>query len=251
MRSKYCLDFGYVHKYSTATEKIVSTFKVPCGKCKNCISFRKMDIYNRFIESKKYFVCDLEMWTFGTNLKYEIDPGEKNFCRLRNEINYSKVRNYWVRFMKVARQYYYRQHKKHGNFKIYLRAYEAGKNGYLHVHCLVPYVDHKKEYTYDGKIIRGLQPLYRQMWSNVTKIKNPNVNYSYRPELRPEQAIGYATKYLTKSNDAGMKRAVYIGKPLWWTYEKKKAKNPIQMNLDGESMEKQYFFRFSYQDDGN
>lgn len=183
------------------------TSPVPCRKCENCISLRKMDLVNRFKEFQTRSKEDksVEMWTFGTNWKYN-DPGA-----------YEYLKKCWVLFMKRVRNTVKYANSKYKFIPLF-RAYEYGKSGYLHVHVITLREGHRLKIQYKYEQYNGVHKLLRKIWSDVTEINNPNVNYTYRPSWDPLSAFKYSSKYLNKSE---LKNAHYMHRPLWRTKNKK------------------------------
>lgn len=198
------------------------SFTIPCRECTNCLNLRKIDLVNRFKElSAKQEITSVELWTFGTNWNFKIDRR-----------NYLKIKSAWDKFMKRLRntlKYY----ESKFEFIPLFRAYEYGKAGYLHVHLITIRQAHRIKITYKNEYYSGIHALARKIWSDVTDIKDPNVNYSYRPSFDPMSAFKYATKYVSKSINK-LPRAYYMHKPLW-----RKLKNN-DIKIYDKIMEKDY-----------
>jgi len=196
----------------------VSTRFFRCNQCDGCEVWRirtiRAQVFNR-IKSNNLIEQEGLLWTFGTNLKYNSD-------------NYNKLRKYWKKFVDWIRHTY--------NFIYYFRVFEAGsKGGRLHIHVVTNIWSKREDFV-----------RIRAKWSEITAIKNPNVNFRrvkrcskckklvdyYQvkthcggnrkfEKVGIKTAILYLTKYLTKEQKekVGMRHNYYWGKPLFYKWK--------------------------------
>jgi hypothetical protein len=191
---------GGMKNYCSSGHLNISVIR--CRTCDNCqkhkIATYRAQIIDRLnqLPKSQYNKLRVHLWTFGTNL-------------IANETNYTKLKRYWTLFMKRVRKKY--------SLDIFLRVFEAGsQGGKLHVHVIIPnYLPFK--------------PI-RKIWSEVTGISNPNVNYSsprakkgFNRPPKAKYAFLYAMKYMSKeyneSNGFKLTRSMHVGKKLWYTWK--------------------------------
>jgi DNA-directed RNA polymerase subunit N (RpoN/RPB10) len=183
---------GYMKNYCSSGH--LNIIPIRCHSCENCekhkIRVYRAQVATRFRNANFSKNFKVHLWTLGTDLLYTED-------------NYLKLKTWFTLWRKRIR-------KKIPEFPILIRVYEAGSNGNrLHVHFITSaFLDHKYA---------------RQVWSDVTGIKNPNVNYSspkrrpgFRRDPPPISAFMYMLKYMTKNP---LSRALYVGKLLWYKWK--------------------------------
>jgi hypothetical protein len=213
---KKCFDGKIKNVWNGKTYYSRCTFK-DAKLCKNCERFKRGKIIKNLVD--KYGDKKIYLWTFGTNLE-------------DNEENRKLVLDHWGKFNTTlyrksrqgivlwsSRKYYFDTRRERIvrwepkvfaylvrdtgitislrrtlSWKPIFRVLEKGKSGYLHIHVIV---------------LKYLQHDYvRKLWSDITGIKNPNVNYQVRNSEKIGKAVSYLTKYLLKD---GKKNYQYLG----------------------------------------
>lgn len=207
--SKFCTNPHHLVNLNTGY-----SFSIPCRSCTNCINFKKKDLIWRFITNNLNEIPSVEMWTLGTNWNIE------EYLYYGDKENIHKISQSLTKFQKRLKSCLKYSYSKYQWVPIY-RVLEYGKSGFLHWHIITHHFNHRISVKYKGNHFTGIQKLIRFIWSEVTNIENPNVNYSYRRNYDPIIAFKYVTKYLSK--DTGYVKS-YMHKPLWKT--KKKQSDP-------------------------
>lgn len=187
-------------------------YPVRCRKCSNCKVWRLLRVV--WICRSKFELLDPKpvrvfLWTFGTNLEH-------------TGLNLDKLKKFWRLFSQRLAMRRIRDQITYDPFFYVLELGSSGKR--LHVHAIVgDHVEHG---------------LLRDLWSDVTGIENPNVNFScpkicrscggqsgYMAKLclqcgksilregsfyfyEPSTAFNYLLKYLSK----GIRNYYYLGR---------------------------------------
>lgn len=182
-----CEDPQFV--YGTCeTGHISSKVMVRCRKCSKCLLFRKKRFishaYERFDHATRVNKLMrrrvVSMWTFGTNLK---DTSFENYNKKTIFPNRNRIVGWFQSFKKRVRQHYVRSKKRH-QFEFLTWVLETGKNGYLHLHVLTSgFISHS---------------YLRTIWSKVSHISNPNVNFMSSKISSKGFFISYLSKYMAK-----------------------------------------------------